>query len=78
MRKYRSPIGKVVSCIRFLLIPTGVKSNKIKGNEEENQINQGRNFTIGGTSKLPIESSFYYKTRKMLQSALTHREINYS
>ena len=42
MRKYRSPIGKVVSCIKFLLFPTGVKSNKIKG--EENQINQESAF----------------------------------
>ena len=40
MRKYRSPIGKVVSCTKFLLIPTGVKSNKIIGSEEENRINQ--------------------------------------
>ena len=60
MPKYRSPIGKVVSCIRFLLIPTGVKSNKIKGNKEENQINSGINFSqnLGHTSK--SKSCFCY------------------
>ena len=55
MRKYRSPIGKVVSCTKFLLIPTGVKSNKIIGIEEENRMNQAFTYSsrkLGTRQKL--------------------------
>ena len=55
MPKYRSPIGKVVSCIRFLLIPTGVKSNKIKETDISYFSNE-KGFTI--FSKTSFDKSY--------------------